>query len=295
MNHAIYLALAASAIAWGEEAAFELQPVISKVESPAVNEASGLAISSRDPAFMWIVNDSGAKPVLELAGTDGTDRGRVTVDGARNVDWEDISSFKLGGVSYLLIAGSGDNNSRRESCTLYIVEEPALPKEGASLAGNVKPAWTISYGYEDGPRDCEAVAVDVAAGKIILISKRTKPPMVYEMPLRPKGSEPVVAKKVGETSVVPPKGVFPLPYIAQPTGLDISADGSAAAVVTYYGVFLFSRTGKESWAEALAKAPVILKPHGLHQAESIAFSRDGKWLTVVSEGVGSPIVRYRRR
>jgi hypothetical protein len=217
------------------------------------------------------------------------------VEGAKNVDWEDLSSFKLDGISYLLIADSGDNGSKRDNCRCYIIREPALPKEGAMLAGSVTSSWVIPFSFEDGPRDCESVAVDAVAGKIMLISKRTKPPMVYEMPLRPEGDKPVIAKKIGETSIALPKGVFPLPYIAQPTGLAISPDRSLAAIVSYYGVFLFPRGAKENWAEALAKAPVILKPHGLHQAESVTFSADGETLTVVSEGAASPIVRYQRR
>lgn len=260
----------------------------------AVDEASGLAISTRDGNFMWIVNDSGSKPVLHLAGTDGSDRGQVTVGAAENIDWEDLSSFTLDGASYLLIADTGDNNSKRGDSKCYVVEEPALPKNGAQVAGIVKPAWTIEFGFEDGPRDCESVAVDAAAGKVILVSKRTKPPMVYEMPLRPKGAGPVVAKKIGVTSVMPPKGVLLLPYIAQPTGMDISSDGSQGVIVSYYGVFLFPRAKKESWGEAFAKAPVILQPHGMAQAESIGFSKDGKTLTLLSERGDSRIIRYSK-
>lgn len=42
-------------------------------------------------------------------------------------------------------------------------KEPDLPK--------LQPEWTIRYSYETGPVDCEAVAIDVHARKIILISK----------------------------------------------------------------------------------------------------------------------------
>ena len=263
------------------------------IESKAVDEASGLAISGRDPAFMWIVNDSGADAVVHLAGTDGADRGRITVEGATNVDWEDMASFKLEGKPYLLISDAGDNESKRGDCVLYVIEEPVLPKEGQTLIASVKPSWTIPFSYEDGPRDCESVAVDARVGKVILISKRTKPPVVYELPLKPKEAE-ATAKRLGETSVAPPKGVPLLPYIAQPTGMDISPDGSMGAIVSYFGVFVFPRTGKESWGEAFAKPPVILAPHGMAQAESVAFSKDGSVLTVLSERGDKRIVTYRR-
>ena len=85
----------------------------------------------------------------------------------------------------LLAAAAGDNSSKRESCTLHILHEPALPVAGVKLAATVTAAWQIQFCYEGGPRDCEAVAVDTKAGQILLISKRTEPPEVYQLPLRP--------------------------------------------------------------------------------------------------------------
>ena len=61
-----------------------------------------------------------------------------------------------------------------------------------------------------------------------------------------------------------------LPYIAQPTGMDVAPDGSMGVIVSYYGVFLFPRSGKESWGEAFGKPPVILPPHGMAQAARAA-------------------------
>lgn len=281
-------------VAYGKDGDLIREDRSAVIQSDAVAEASGVAISSRDPAFMWVVNDSGAKADLHLFTKDGVDRGRVRVEDAVNVDWEDLASFELGGRSYLLIADAGDNASRRQDCVLYVIEEPALPKGEKSIDRHVRTAWKILFSFEDGPRDCEAVAVDAQAGKIILVSKRTKPPVVYELPLRPAGKGSVVAKRLGITHVTPPKGTFPLPYIAQPTGLDISRDGKMAAIVTYYGVFLFPRADKESWGEALAKPPQILQPHGMAQAESIAFSKDGKMLTLLSEGGDKRVIIYRR-
>lgn len=288
----MFLMCAGSALA--AETDFVKQEPKAKVASKEVKEASGLAVSSRDPDFLWIVNDSGAGPEIHLAGTDGSDRGKVTIAGAKNVDWEDLAAFRHDGTSYLLIADCGDNASVRNDAVLYVVEEPALPKAGGTLSGEVKLAWTIHFGFEDGPRDCESVAVDEKAGKIILVSKRTKPPVVYELPLKPKTSERSVAKRLVETQVDPPKAVMKLPYIAQPTGMDISSDGMTAAVVSYYGVFLFPREAKESWPDAFAKQPVILAPHGMAQAESVAFSRDGRTLFLVSERGDDRIIVYQR-
>lgn len=289
----IGLLLAVSGGCADERLGFVKMPKPPVLQAAAANETSGLAAAVSGGDCFWLLNDSGGQPALYLAGRDGADRGKVLVESARNLDWEDLAGFSWQGKPYLLIADVGDNESRRATCTLYIVPEPALPPAGGTLNGSVKPAWTIEFRYADGPRDCESVAVDAARGKVILLSKRTRPPLVYELPLVPATGVVAVAQNIGQTDVSPPPGGFQHPFGAQPTGLDLSADGTMAAVVTYIGVFVFPRTGQETWAAAFARKPVILPRHGLMQAESIAFSRDGKSLWVVSEGARSPLVGYQ--
>ena len=98
-----------------------------RIQSSSVSEASGLAVSPTNPEFLWLINDSGSPALLHLCDTMGKERGIVSIKGARNIDWEDISSFTLDGKNYLLIADTGDNGSKRKSCTLYVLEEPSLP------------------------------------------------------------------------------------------------------------------------------------------------------------------------
>jgi hypothetical protein len=263
------------------------------LQCAALGEASGLASSPTAKDFLWLINDSGSPAALHLAGCDGSNRGSVSLD-ARNIDWEDLASFVHDGKPYLLIADAGDNMGKRAECALHIVPEPRLPEAGKQLAGPVKAAWTIRFRYEDGPRDCESVAVDEKAGKILLLSKRTTPPMLYELPLKPGTGDVQVAKKIGEIPKSLPVGFPPIPFGSQPTSMDICPDGSAAVVVTYFGAFLFPRKDGETWGTAFSRPPVELEPHRMRQAEAVAFSRDGSILRVVSEGGKSPIARYLR-
>ncbi len=273
-------------------AEFQLSDQKIQVQATDITEASGLAVSASDDHFLWTLNDSGGTPEIHLLGTDGADRGKVKVSSAKNIDWEDIASFKLDGKSWLLIADTGDNGSKRESVTLHLLREPKLPADGQKLDGKVAADWHIDFTYEGGPRDCEAVAVDPVRKKIILISKRTKPPEVYELPLRaPEKKGVLTLKKIGQTVIEAP---VPIPFFNQPVGLDITADDLLAAVVTYHSVFLFPRKPDETWTEAFSHKPEMLAPHGLTQAESVAFSRDGKSIYVVSEGKNSPIKVYQR-
>ncbi len=295
--HRIFISLALTLSLTDAETSPAFQPLAErpKLQAPAIAEASGLAISSADPRFMWIVNDSGGTPDVHLVSADGSYRGKVTLKDTKNSDWEDLASFSIDGQNYLLVADTGDNNAKRDSSTLHILREPKLPADGTNLAANAQPAWQIQFRYETGPRDCEAVAVDAKAGKILLVSKRTQPPEVHELPLRPPAKGGVLtAKKIGTTEAKSPLDSL-IPFRNQPTGLDITADGSLAAVVTYYGVFLFPRKSGETWADAFSRKSASLPPHQLGQAESVAFSKDGKTIYALSEGRKSPIARYQEK
>jgi hypothetical protein len=271
---------------------FKLTDQKNQVRATDVTEASGLAVSASNDRFLWTLNDSGGTPEIHLVGIDGADRGKVKITNAVNTDWEDIASFKLDGKSWLLVADTGDNKSKRKVVTIHILREPKLPAAGEKLDGAVTADWHIDFTYEGGPRDCEAVAVDPVREKIILITKRTRPPEVYELPLRaPKKKGVLTLKKIGQTDVTSPAGI---PFFDRPVGLDITADDSLAAVVTYRSVFLFPRKPEESWAEAFSHKPEMLTPHDLPQAESVAFSKDGKSIYVISEGKNSLIKVYQR-
>jgi hypothetical protein len=261
------------------------------IKIPAMLEASGLAASRVHDGAWWMLNDSGGEAALYLAGADGADLGRAVVVGTQNIDWEDLASFSWKGKSYLLVADTGDNDAKRDHCLLHVLREPDLmdKKKGKRM----KPEWTIRFRYPDGPRDCESVAVDAQQGKILLLSKRTQPPVLYELPLKPEKKGTVMAKKLGPARMPAAKGSALLSLGGQPTAMDISADGSMAAVLTYIGVDVFDRQNDESWTEAFAREPRVLTPHGLQQAEGVAFSKGGKSLHVISEGKSTPIITYK--
>jgi hypothetical protein len=273
------------------ESGVEEKPV--RLLDQNLNEASGLAVSRRDPNLLWLINDSGAAASIHLADTSGQPRGVVHLRGVKNTDWEDLAAFTLDGKPYLLVADIGDNAAQRKELTLYIVAEPEASSSFLKL--NTKADWFIRFHYEDGPRDCEGIAVDTPNRRILLLTKRDKQPAIYQLPLdKPSGRKPLIAKRLGPLAKLPlPPKTLPHPFAFQPTGLDISADDKLAAVLTYRGVYLFRRAEKETWAEAFAKAPEILGSHGLSQAEALAFSPDGQTLYVTTEGKNPRLVKMQ--
>jgi len=264
--------------------------------NPALVETSGLVSSRREPDLLWAVNDGGHPAVLHALKTNGRDDGRVAVEGATNVDWEDLAVFSRGGRPYILIADVGDNGALRDTCSLYVVPEPMRQKTGA-FPSFERVAWQVRYRYEDGPRDCEGVAVDPRTERILLITKRTNPPQIYTLPLQPSSDAIATARRVGEIPLMPPPSLEDLiryPYfgavLSQPTSFDIRGDNRLAVVLTYDDAYLFQRAPEEAWQHALARKPLAVGLPRLAQQETVCFSPDGHTLYVTSEKRPSPLL-----
>ncbi len=293
---ALLLALAACRTPPEPGAPFSGPLPAGELAEPANGEASGLGASRRFPGLLWIHADSGAAPDLHRLDATGAARGTVRLTGVPNVDWEDLAAFAWQGRGWLCVADVGDNNAVRPSVFLHFLEEP----DPDAAPGPVSPAFTLEVVYEDGPRDCESVAVDPVEGAVYLLSKREPVPRLYRLPLaRAEGK--VVARRVGDVPHLPQptevQRALRLPtgaYRGNPCALDFAPDGSGAVVLTYGDTLYFPRRRGETWAEALGRRPVVLGGHGLPQAEAAAFTADGRGLLVCSER-RPVLLRYDRR
>lgn len=271
-----------------------------RMAEPRNRESSGLAASRRAPGRLWTHADSGGEPVLHALDFSGRARGAVRLGGVSNRDWEDLASFEQDGLAWLCVGDIGDNAGVHPQVRLHFLPEPDPAALHPAAVTELAPAYTLDVIYEDGPRDCEALAVDAREGAVYLLSKREAVPRLYRVPLAPS-STPVVARFVGEVPHLPqpnaaqrtlkiPTGL----YRGSPCGMDFAADGSAAIVVTYGDVLLFPRAADESWAAALARPPRRLPPHRLLQAEAVCFTADGRAVFVSSE-MTAKLRRYDRR
>ena len=245
-----------------------------------IDESSGLARSLLNPDAFWTHNDSGDIPRLFLIDRSGQTLARLVVEGAQAIDWEDIASFKHGPHSYLLIGDVGDNAAKRELYTLYIVREPQIDRETRQpVVDNIRPLITIPFTYEDGPHNCESIAVDSSEGKIYLVSKeRSHECNVYELPLpMEEVTEQLVARKVARLD------------ISRTTAMDISPDGMRAVVLTYGDAYEYVRDKDETWVEAFARKGRTLRMPPRVKGESICYGADSKTLYLTSEHAFQPI------
>ena len=293
------------------------------LESSAIDELSGLAASYKNPGVFWAINDSGNR--AELFAMDRTGRHIETFRlPERNIDWEDLASFQHNGKSWIVIADTGDNLRRREHSVMYVLQEPLLTaprvtfaKAGEPSAGGdtgaqseAEPAFAaattrqlrvdakIAFAYEDGPQNVESIAVSEEDSAIYLVAKRGAESSLYELPLLLETPEAqLVAKRLGKTM-----GLHWAPgdswieqrlgssFLLGPTAMDISSDNQLAVIANYRHVYLYRKIAGQPWSVALRNKPQIISSHRMAQSESVAFSADGNYVIVGSEGIHAPVL-----
>ena len=247
------------------------------IQDPGLNESSGLAASNHQQNLLWSINDSGDGPNVFAMSTKGEALGRWQVDTATPTDWEAMDSFVLEGEKYLLIADVGDNFARRETVSFVVVKEPQLNSE------QTKPLsveWRVEFSYPDGPRDCEAVAVDADRQQVLLVSKRTFPNELYSVPLRDRIGEQVIAQKLANLYPLP-RNVSEheelygeaAPFQGMPTGMSLR--GNKLLVTTYRDAYLYD-------VRDVAKEPARIPLPLAGQREGIAFVGNSETIAYVS-------------
>jgi len=263
------------------------------------NEISGMAASRLREDILWMANDGGGGSRIYAVSKTGKMLAIVRVRRARNVDWEDLSSFMFRGKAYLLIADVGDNSSKRKTSTLYIIEEPVVEATQRIYSAWVKPAWSITFRYEDGPRDCEAVAVDESNNRVLLLSKRNKPPVLYALPILPSGDTSInTARRLTEVNTIKPllggglkTELLLIPFRSMPTAMDISLDGTLLALSTYEQILLYRRKVPEPWTAAIGRTPESIPIVHLRQAEALSFGTADQAIYITTEKLPAPILR----
>ncbi len=277
--------------------------VTGRLESPVIGELSGMAASRRYSKTYWAINDSGNQPELFALGETGKHLASFTLP-LKNRDWEDMASFTDGGVQWLLVADSGDNVRHYKHSVLHFLKEPALPQKKASADLH----RSVTYVYEDGPQNVEAVAVSVRERIVYLISKNAGKPKIYALPLdiglnklsgdKQTPAGPVLARLIGRMDSLSwtdedrwIEKRLAARILLSATSMDISSDDRLAVIGNYRHAYLYRRKPQQSWIQALQTAPQIITTHRLAQSESIAFSHDATSILVGSEGRYAPLLR----
>ncbi len=303
--------------------------VIGQLQSPLLNEVSGMAAASDGSGHLWMLNDGGGGAVLYRVNTQGQLLQQFNIAKSINRDWEDLAIFKWKHQSFLLIADVGDNGADRSTIELLVVAEPALrtpaqsvlkklkPTSGATTASVTKNSseakpikaqllpWKVQqYRYPQGARDCEAIAVDVQANKVYLLTKRTQPAQLFSTSLsslmtsaQRKPQTVLLTLETELPSLLSPPAATKVSSFFQflpnwPTAMSIDISQQRAVILTYGFLYFYQRQSSQSWPQAFAQPFAVQVLSQLSQAESVAFvGNDQVW--VVSEGAGTPILSWQ--
>jgi hypothetical protein len=224
---------------------------------PEIPEASGLAISRRDPGLVWSHNDSGSAAVLFALDTAGTMRGRVRVP-IRTRDWEDVSAAHCPSGDCLYIADIGDNSAARRSVQIFRVPEPG-PGDAETSAPEVFNAT-----YADGPHNAEAMFV---VGADLFIVTRDRTAGVYRSTV--SGSRDLTFQRIGQLG------------LAAVTDAEASRDEKSVVVRTSHEAVLYRTTD----LIAGGSVPFLRIPiDGLKEPQGEGVALDGNMLYLASEG-----------
>lgn len=227
-----------------------------------IRESSGLAASAAHPTVLYTHNDRGHGAEIFAVGPDGTTSARLTLEGVRAVDWEDVAVTP---DERIWIGDIGDNDRDRHWISVYVTEEPQDLVDGSL-------DWTrYRFRYEDGPRNAEALMVHPESQRIYVVSKESRSGGIYAAPRSLDADEVHVLTRIADS----PPGV---------TAGDFAPDGERLALRTGRNGYAYTDIGGKPWA-------LVLPPSV--KGESLTFAPDGAAILVGSEGEDSPVSRVR--
>ncbi len=204
-----------------------------RINAKSIDECSGIVQSRRFPGVLWVHNDSGDTARFFAIDAKGALLNEYAVDGARNVDWEDITIDDAG---RLYIGDFGNNRNNRRDLAVYVVDEPD-PRTPSPLPVHVPVVRRIPFHYPDQTAfpdsahfnfDCEAVFWN--AGHLYLLTKHRSDIQTTLYRLDPAQESEQVAERLGQADIGSPV-----------TGADCAADGKRIVVLSYQYLHLFER------------------------------------------------------
>ena len=269
--------------------------VVGTIKSKNVTESSGLAASRCQNNVLWTHNDSGDDAFIFAVNAVGDSLGTWKVPNAKNIDWEDIATYKdKGGKCFVYIGEIGDNKVQRHEHAIYRVPEPSIVPENANSTRKdpltTANAETIGFSYPDYDQDAETLMVNPKTADIYVVTKRISAPAgVYRIKPDFGNQEVQKAEKVADISVPAiPNGLL--------TGGDISPDGRRVILCDYTEAYELSLPDAAvNFDDIWKQTPEPVELGKRKGGESICYSVDGNSIFAGSEGINSPIIEVKRR
>jgi hypothetical protein len=252
----------------------------------AVTDASGLAVSAKNPGIFWTHNDSGGDPFLYAVNTNGLPLAMYDISADSLVDFEDmaIGPGPSANTPYLYLGDigvGGLGTLTRQSVRIFRAAEPQVPSSLALGIQSLAPVERFTLTYPDGSYDADTMIVDPITGDIFIGAKQTGATRIYRASLAGAQDGANVRLELVATTTL------------GTSGGTISADGSRIILRNERKARLWFRCPGESVGTALARdsetiplVPTAFETNG----EAIAFLPDGSgYLTLGDSVVGPPL------
>lgn len=268
-------------------AAYGAASTVGMIDDPATNgaqpitELSGIAASWRNPGLYYVHNDDGS--TVYVVRLDGHIVAVLALTGATSDNFEDIAIGPCGDTSCVFAGNIGDNDEDHDSRQIHRFAEPlfAVDASEQSLAITVE---TITFGYEDGPHNAEALLVHPQSGDVYIATKDDTSG-VYR--LAASDATPGAMRTFVRVGTVALKSV---------TGGDIHPCGRRVLLRTKKEVRELvldddSAAFDTIWSVAPQSVPI---PDDEDQAEAVGYDRDGLGYVLTYEGdAPRPLVQVR--
>lgn len=258
-------------------AGFAITPQAYDLSNKLLNEASGIADSKTNTGFLWVQQDGGNPPAIDLIQQNGAWLKTIHLANVVNRDWEDmvLSAGPKAGGNYLYIAETGDNLLVHPDYAIYRLEEPAAATD------TVKQVEKIAFFYPDGSHNAEAMLVDPDTKDIYIITKVDKRSEVYKLTYPYSTTVTNKAELLGSLT-------YNLAVSAA-----LSPKGNEIVVKTYDAIYYYQRAAGESIMQALSKDPVSLPYEQEPQGEAIVFANnDSGYYTLSEKALASSVKLY---
>jgi hypothetical protein len=270
---------------------FEVGYSTGTIQSPYVDEASGLAASRKNPYVLWTHKDKGDSARIFAMNMDGTHLGIYYLSGATNRDWEDIAvgPGPVDGIHYIYVGDIGDNDAEFSSIKVYRVPEPQVDSEQAPVTVTLTGVESIILRYPDGSHNAETLMVDPVTKDIYIITKKDTYPRVYRAPYPHSTTATITMEYKCELSwLYVNKGDWA-------SGGDISPAGTEIIVRNYHTASIWQRPAGSNLWEAFDGIECSMTMLYEEQCEAACFvSGFACGFMTTSEGSYQPLYYYPR-
>ena len=217
--------------------------------------------------LMWVIEDAGNDNHLYALDTSGNIKKDLTILNSENIDWEDLTSDKVGNI---YIGDFGNNNKKRYHFTIYKVTNPDNAEKSST-------AEKIGFKLPENIKSRDFEAFFLMNDFFYVISKESNKFIMVKVPNKEGEHE---AELISEFKL---EGKY-----NRITSADISEDGNSVVLLNHDKVWLLTEFESDRFFEGKIEA---FKFGYDSQKEGVCFSKNNSlFITEESNGaMGSNI------